>query len=109
VLSACYVTAMSNIQIKNVPEPLHAELRRRAEAKGETIRDYVLKLIEKDQMIPSKSEWFDMVAELEPVVGGESGAEAVRAIREERERELEDRERERNARTDGGPRDGRGR
>lgn len=106
MLLACYGAAVSNIQIKNVPEPLHAELRRRAEEKGLTIRDYVLRLIEKDQVLPTKRQWLDMVAELEPVEAEESAAESVRRAREERERELEAREYERGARMPGGPRDG---
>jgi antitoxin FitA len=78
---------VSIIQVKNVPEPMHSELRRRADQEGLTIRDYVLKLIEKDQRLPSKRDWLDRVAELEPVVVSQSAAEVVREGREERARE----------------------
>lgn len=103
--AACYVPSMSNIQVKNVPEEMHAELRRRADEKGLTIRDYVLRLIEKDQLIPTKRQWLDKVAELEPVDTAETAVEAVHRAREERERELEAREYERGARMTGDPRD----
>lgn len=82
---------MSIIQLKNVPPAMHGELRRRAAQEGLTMRDYVLKLIERDQQLPSKRDWLDRVAELEPVPVTRSAAELVREAREERDRELMDR------------------
>lgn len=79
---------MSTIQIKNVPEPVHAELRRRSAQANQSIRDYVLTLIERDQSFPSKRDWLDKVAELEPVDIGMTAAEAVQASRDERDAEL---------------------
>jgi hypothetical protein len=87
VLSACYGVAVSNIQIKNVPESLHAELRRRAEEKGLTIRDYVLMLIEKDQRIPTKRQWLAELDAMESVDTGETGVEMLHRSREEYDRE----------------------
>jgi hypothetical protein len=84
---------VSIIQVKNVPPELHAELRRRADQEGLTIRDYVLKLIEKDQRLPSKQDWLDRVEELEPIKVSRSAAEMVREGREERDREQGARER----------------
>jgi hypothetical protein len=84
---------VSIIQVKNVPPEVHAELRRRADQEGLTIRDYVLKLIEKDQRLPSKQDWLDRVAELEPIKVSRSAAEMVREGREERDREQGARER----------------
>lgn len=85
---------MSIIQVKNVPPAMYAELRHRAAQEGSTIRDYVLKLIERDQRLPSKQDWLDRVALLEPVAVSRSAADLVREAREERDREL-------MARTDG--------
>lgn len=82
---------MSIIQVKNVPPAMHGELRRRADQEGLTIRDYVLKLIERDQRLPSKTDWLDRVAELEPVSVSQSAAEVIREAREERDQELMDR------------------
>jgi hypothetical protein len=80
--SACYYHAVSIIQVKNVPPAMHGELRRRAEQEGLTIRDYVLKLIERDQRLPSKADWLSRVAELEPVAVSQSAAEVIREGRE---------------------------
>jgi hypothetical protein len=79
---------VSIIQVKNVPPAMHGELRRRASQEGLTIRDYVLKLIERDQRLPSKTDWLDRVAELEPVAVSQSAADVIREAREERDEEL---------------------
>lgn len=69
---------MSNLQVKNVPEGLHHELRRRAARAGLTVRDYVLRLIEADQRLPSMEEWLDEVRS-HPAVAI-SADDAVRAV-----------------------------
>lgn len=79
---------MSIIQVKNVPPAMHSELRRRARQEGTTIRDYVMKLIERDQRLPSRRDWLDRVSELEPVAVSQSAADVIREAREERDREL---------------------
>jgi antitoxin FitA len=86
--TACYIHSMSIIQVKNVPPAMHSELRRRADQEGMTIRDYMLKLIERDQRMPSRRDWLERVAELEPVAVSRSAAEMVREGRAERDREL---------------------
>ncbi|HEX7291881.1 MAG TPA: hypothetical protein VF250_12215 [Conexibacter sp.] len=80
---------MSIIQVKNVPPAMHHELRRRAQQEGTTIRDYVMKLIERDQRRPSRQDWLERVSELKPVAVSQSAAEVVRAAREERDQRLE--------------------
>jgi hypothetical protein len=79
---------MSIIQVKNVPPAMHSELRRRAQQEGTTIRDYVMKLIERDQRRPSRRDWLDRVSELEPVAVTQSAAEVIREARAERDHEL---------------------
>jgi hypothetical protein len=79
---------MSIIQVKNVPPEVHGELRRRAGQEGLTIRDYVLKLIERDQRLPSKADWLARVAQLEPVAVSTPAAEVIREARAERDEQL---------------------
>lgn len=83
--TACYDEAMSHLQIKNVPEATHAELRRRAEQEGMSLRDYVLRLIRRDLDLPSVRDWLAELDELEPALDGESSADLVAAIRRERD------------------------
>ena len=75
---------MGNLQVKNLPEPLHSELRRRAAEAGMTVRDYVLDLIRRDQALPSRSDWAAEVRALKPVEMEESSAEVIARQRAER-------------------------
>ena len=79
---------MSNLQIKNVPEPVHRELRRRAAQSHQSVRDYVLALIERDQLRPTMADWLDTIGQDPPVQLREVAAEAVAAGRAERDAEL---------------------
>jgi antitoxin FitA len=72
------------IQIRNVPDDLHAQLKRRAAESGKTLSDYLLEEIRAYATKPTLREWLDDVATREPVLGGESPAEAIRAERERR-------------------------
>lgn len=55
---------VSNLQVKNVDESLHEELRARAAAAGATISDYVLELIRRDLRTPSRRDWLGSAAAL---------------------------------------------
>lgn len=74
---SCYCYAMANLQIKSVPDDVHAELRRRAGAEGVTLRDYVLRLILADQMFPSRQEWLTRVRARRPVPLAVNSATAI--------------------------------
>lgn len=55
---------MSSVQVKNLEESLHEELRARAAAQGATISDYVLELIRRDLRTPSRRAWLKSAAAL---------------------------------------------
>lgn len=75
---------MANLQVKDLPDDLHEELRRRARFEGISIRDYVLRMIRHDQEYPSRAEWAEEMRNREPLpIGGDIAAQ-VRADREER-------------------------
>jgi plasmid stability protein len=78
---------MSAIQVKNVPEDLHAAARERAEAMGMSLADYVLTLLRRDLAVPSRGEWFVRVGHRSATLGLDA-AEAVRQAREERDEHL---------------------
>lgn len=82
---------MANLQIKNLPEELHEELRRRAHDEGMTVRDYVLRLIQHDQARPTKAEWWARIRALPPVDLGRPAAELIAEDRAEREAQWEER------------------
>lgn len=78
---------MGAIQIKNVPEDLHAAIRSRAAEEGKTVSDYVLDLIRRDLEVPTMRAWLARLKTREPVEPFDS-AEAVREMRAEWDREL---------------------
>jgi hypothetical protein len=75
---------VANLQIKDLPDDVHEELRRRARMEGLTVRTYVQRLIEADQALPPRAEWFQRVRHRRPVDLGRPVAELVRTDREGR-------------------------
>lgn len=75
---------MANLQIKALPEDLHAELRRRARVEGVTVRAYVQRLIEADQALPVKTEWLARVRGRRQVELDVPVADLVRSDRADR-------------------------
>jgi len=47
---------MATIQIKHVPEETHAVLRRRAEAAGKSLQEYMLALLNQEAARPTMAE-----------------------------------------------------
>lgn len=69
MLMACYLHAMSAIQVKDVPSGLHERLRARSRSNNQSVGGYVLGLIERDLAFPTMREWLDQVKQREPVTG----------------------------------------
>jgi plasmid stability protein len=61
MLLACHTAEMSNVQVKNIPDDVHEQLRARAAQHGATISDYVLELIRRDLRGPGRREWIESV------------------------------------------------
>ncbi len=80
---------MGAIQVKDVPEPLHAERRRRAAEEGMTLAEYVLDVLRRDLALPGQRQWLDRVGSREPVATA-GVLDALDAARAERDAELGD-------------------
>jgi antitoxin FitA len=77
------------LQIRGVPVALRERLRRRAAGKGVSMSQYVIEILKDDLRRPTMAEWLAEVGRLPPInMGGETGADLVRAAR--REMGLED-------------------
>ena len=70
------------IQIRNVPESTHRELKARAARAGMTLSDYLLDLIRQGTTRPEPADLLQRVRELSRVYPEESPAAAVRAERD---------------------------
>ena len=57
---------MANLQVKNVSEDLHAELRDRAAREGTTLSELVTSLLRRELSLPSMAQWLDELKTLEP-------------------------------------------
>jgi plasmid stability protein len=79
---------MGAIQVKNVPDELHDELRRRAADEGMSINDYLLRMLKVELSLPSTAEWFAELARTPTRAQGVDSAAAVRSARAERDVEL---------------------
>ena len=79
------------IQIRHVPEDVHARLKARAAAAGMSLSDYLLREITALALRPTWREIFDEIDREGPALKGEpvDTVELIRELREERERELE--------------------
>lgn len=59
MLQACYGHPVATLQVKNLPDELHASLRERAAREGLTLSDYVTRLVRRDLRRPALNEWLD--------------------------------------------------
>lgn len=72
------------IQIRNVPDALHRELKARSARAGMTLSDYLLDLIRRATERPEPDVLYARLRERTPVYPSESPTDAVRAEREAR-------------------------
>jgi plasmid stability protein len=75
---------MSMIQIRNVPETLHRELKARAARAGMTLSDYLLDVVRRAAERPEQGELLSRIRERAPVYPSQSPVDAVRAERDAR-------------------------
>jgi plasmid stability protein len=76
---------MPSIQVKDVPDDVHAVLRRRAAEAGKSLQEYLLDRLTQEASTPTIEELFDRIGERS---GGhitlEDAVAAVRADRDSR-------------------------
>ena len=75
---------MTVVQIRNVPEETHRELKARAARAGQSLSEYALATLTEAVARPTVEEVLRRARDLGPPIVGESGAEAVRAERDAR-------------------------
>ncbi len=81
--SACYSQnhMPSMIQIRNVPDELHRQLKARAARNGQTLSDYLLTELRSLAVRPTMQEWLLRSEDWTPVEVAEPPAAAVAAER----------------------------
>lgn len=74
----------SMIQIRNVPDELHRELKARAARSGMTLSDFLLEELRALAVRPTMQEWLGQSATWAPVEVSESPADALASERDRR-------------------------
>jgi plasmid stability protein len=75
---------MRSIQVKEVPDDVHATLRRRAAEAGQSLQEYLLARLIEEARRPSLAELFDRI---EHRTGGRASLkDTTRAVRADRDR-----------------------
>jgi plasmid stability protein len=72
------------VQIRNVPDPIHRQLKARAALSGLSLSDYLLAELKRSLERPTRQELLERIARLPPVRLSREPAELVR---EERDRD----------------------
>ena len=72
------------LQIRNVPDDLHARLKARAAYAGMSMSDYVLREIRRSLDRPTREEVFARIAELPPIRLAPPPADILREERNKR-------------------------
>ncbi len=72
------------VQIRNVPDAVHRELKARAALAGLSLSDFLLLEMKRILERPTREELLRRIARRAPVLGGPSAAELVRAERDGR-------------------------
>lgn len=78
-----YACTMAIIQVRGVSDEGHRRLKARAALEGKSLSEYLRAEIEQLAALPTLEEMLERVGG-RPSVGGESGAEAIRAGRDSR-------------------------
>jgi hypothetical protein len=79
-----YVSCMTkNLQVRDIPDRLHRELKRRAKARGIPLTDYVQGILEREVERPPAEEVFERIHKREPVNLGKPAADIIREERGE--------------------------
>jgi antitoxin FitA len=71
-----------HLQIRDLPAEIHRTLRQRAVARGLSLRQYALEVLQEHCRQPTLDEWLDGLSQLTPVSLSTPAAEAVRQARE---------------------------
>jgi plasmid stability protein len=72
------------IQVRDVPETIHATLKARAAREGMSLSDFIKRELQRDAERPSMEEWLQRTRETRPVATKRTAADVIREMRDER-------------------------
>ncbi len=83
----CYHCCV-DMNVRDVPDPVHAILAGRAAARGMSLRAYVVEVLTAHVALPTVGEWLAEVESLPPASSTDSAVAALVAERDERDEQL---------------------
>jgi antitoxin FitA len=72
------------IQVRDVPESVHAILKSRAAREGMSLSDFIKRELERVAERPAMREWLERTEEAKAISGKKTAAQIVRELRDER-------------------------
>jgi hypothetical protein len=72
------------IQVRDVPETIHATLKARAAREGMSLSDFIKRELQRVAERPSMEEWLQRTRETRPVATKRTAADVIREMRDER-------------------------
>jgi plasmid stability protein len=72
------------IQIRDVPDHVHGELKVRAAREGMSLSDFLKKELEESVEMPTMREWLERTRQAKPIISNKSAAEVIRELRDSR-------------------------
>lgn len=75
---------MTSLQIRNVPDELHRQLKARAAIEGHSLSEYALSELRRAMQHPTRRELVERVASFERISLKESAVDAIRSERDAR-------------------------
>ena len=79
-----YACSMSMIQIRDVPDAMHATFKARAAHEGMSLSDFLKRELQRVVDRPSLREWLERTQEAKAVPTKRSAAAVIREMRDER-------------------------
>ncbi|MBL8294809.1 MAG: hypothetical protein JNN08_23390 [Bryobacterales bacterium] len=72
------------IQVRDVPDDVHATLKSRAAREGMSLSDFVKRELSRVADRPSMQEWLDRTEQAKPIPSKRSAAQVIRELRDQR-------------------------
>jgi plasmid stability protein len=70
------------VQIRDVPEHVHATLKARAAREGMSLSDFIKRELEQTAQRPTMREWLDRTQQAKPIRTKRSAAQVIREMRD---------------------------
>ena len=72
------------IQVRDVPDAVHATLKARAAREGMSLSDFIKRELTRVAERPSMQEWLDRTKQFKPIASRRTATQVIRELREER-------------------------